>query len=87
MFGLGPTSSCYNDDFEDAPNPVEPFSQDEFAVHNDRELRNLDAGRDDGDDGGEDEDYDDLDCPRCGSEVRAHIDSPLAHCRKCGNKF
>ena len=73
------------DDDDDDYNPVEPFSRDEFSVHNDRELRNLDAGRDDGDDG--DEDYDDLDCPRCGSAVRAHVNSQFAHCRKCGNKF
>jgi len=29
---------------DDDYNPVEPFSQDEFVAHNDRELRNLDAG-------------------------------------------
>ena len=89
MFGFGPMSSFYDEDFEDGYNPVEPFSQDEFVVHNDRELRNLDAGREDWDDGDEDddEDYDDLDCPRCGNVVRCHVDAKFARCRKCGNQF
>ena len=61
MFGFGPMSSFYDEDFENDYNPVEPFSQDEFVAHNDRELRNLDAGREDWDDGeDDDEDYDDL---------------------------
>ena len=33
----------YDDDF-DGYDPTEPFSQAEFVVHSDRELRNLDAG-------------------------------------------
>jgi len=88
MFGFGPMSSFYDEDFENDYNPVEPFSQDEFVAHNDRELRNLDAGREDWD-GGEDddEDYDDLDCPRCGNAVRCHVDAKFARCRKCGNQF
>ena len=31
---------------DDAYNPVEPFSQDEFVTHSSRELQNLDAGND-----------------------------------------
>jgi len=42
-------------EFFDDYDPTEPFSQDEFIVHNDRELKNIDAGRDEWDDG-EDED-------------------------------
>jgi hypothetical protein len=37
-------------DFDDF-DPTEPFSEDEFLAHSKRELRNLDAGRDDWDDG------------------------------------
>jgi DNA-directed RNA polymerase subunit RPC12/RpoP len=90
MFGFGPMSAFYDEDCEDGFNPVEPFSRDEYAVHNDRELRNLDAGRDDwddGDDDDEDEEYEEFDCPRCGSEVRCPVGVPLARCKKCGNKF
>jgi len=43
MFGFGSISSFF---FGDEHNPVEPFSEDEFVTHNDRELKNLDAGRD-----------------------------------------
>jgi len=42
-------------DFFDEFDPTEPFSPDEFVFHNDRELRNLDAGREEDDDE-EDED-------------------------------
>ena len=42
-------------DFDDDYDPTEPFSPDEFVSHNTREIRNLDAGRDDWDDG-DDED-------------------------------
>ena len=91
MFGFGPMSSFYDEDFENNPNgynPIEPFSQDEFIVHNDRELRNLDAGRGEWDDGDDDDgDYDDLDCPRCGHAVRAHVHAQFARCRRCGNQF
>ena len=38
-------------DFDGDYDPTEPFSQDEFVAHNDRELKNLDEGRDDWDDG------------------------------------
>lgn len=89
MFGFGPMSSFYDEDFEeDGYNPVEPFSQDEFVSHNNRELRNLDAGREDFDDGDDyDEDIEDFDCPQCGSAVRCHVNAPFARCRKCGTKF
>ena len=52
----------FDDDFEDDYDPTEPFSQDEFVTHNKRELRNIDAGRDDQDDG------DDDICPDCGED-------------------
>ena len=45
-------------DFFDEYDPTEPFSEDEFIVHNDRELRNIDAGRD-ADDGDDEDDDDD----------------------------
>jgi len=57
---------------------TEPFSAAEFVAHNDRELRNLDAGR---------EEWDDLDCPMCGSEVRCRPNAPFARCRECGTEF
>ena len=76
----------FDDDFDDY-DPIEPFSQDEFVTHSKRELRNLDAGRAEDDDGDEDdEDYEDFDCPRCGNVVRCHVDAP-ARCRKCGHQF
>jgi len=88
MFGFGSMSAFYDEDFEDdhngGYNPIEPFSQDEFIAHNDREIRNLDAGRGEWDD---DEDYDDLDCPRCGNAVRCHVNAQFARCRRCGNQF
>ena len=67
---------------DDDYNPVEPFSQDEFVAHNDRELLNLDAGRSE-----YDEDYDDVVCPRCGSAVRNPVNAGTAYCRSCGTKF
>ena len=85
MFGFGPMSSFYDEDFEDGYNPVEPFSQDEFVVHNNRELRNLDAGRDDWGDG--DIDYDEVDCPDCGAELKFRDDAETVRCRNCGSKF
>ena len=95
MFGFGPMSSFYDEDFEDdnsrGYNPVEPFSQDEFIAHNDRELRNLDAGRDDWDDGDDDEDDDEdwfsTPCPRCNNMVDFKDSAEFARCKKCGNKF
>ena len=78
MFGFGPMSSFYDEDFENDYNPVEPFSQDEFVVHNDRELRNLDAGRDD---------RNEADCPHCGNVVRFRIDAESVRCRNCGKRF
>ena len=64
---------------DDVYNRVEPFSQDEFVAHSSRELENLDAGND--------EDYDDLVCPRCGSAVRSPVNDMTAQCRSCGTKF
>ena len=46
-------------------------------AHNDRELRNLDAGRYEYD-AGDDEDYDDVVCPRCGSAVRNPVNAKSA---------
>ena len=78
----------FDDDY-DEHDWTEPFSPAEFVAHNDRELRNLDAGRGEWDDGDEDdgEDYDDLDCPRCGNAVRCHVHAQTARCRKCGTQF
>ena len=81
MFGFGPMSSFYDEDFEDGYNPVEPFSQDEFVAHNNRELRNLDAGRD------ADDDYDREPCPDCGATLKFHTNSTSVRCRHCGSKF
>ena len=64
---------------DDAYNPVEPFSQDEFVTHSSRELQNLDAGND--------EDYDSVVCPRCGSAVQNPVNGGTAHCQSCGTKF
>ena len=61
MSSFGPMSSFDDDDFDDGYNPIEPFSEDEFVAHNDKELRNLDAGRDDWDDEDEDDDEDEYD--------------------------
>lgn len=78
----------FDDDFDDF-DPTEPFSEDEFVTYNKRELRNLDAGREEDDDGDDDddEDFEDFNCPNCGNEVRCHVDAPFAQCRKCGTKF
>ena len=80
----------FDDDFDDF-DPTEPFSEDEFVTHSRRELRNLDAGREEWDDGEEEdedeENIEDFDCPQCGSEVRCHVDASFARCRKCGTKF
>ena len=78
MFGFGMMSSFYDEDFEERYNPVEPFSRDEFAVHNDRELRNIDAGR---------EDYCHESCPRCGNTLRFRDSAVKVRCRNCGSKF
>lgn len=69
----------FDDDFMDDHNPVEPFSAAEFAVHNDRQLRNLDAGRDS-------DDPDRVECPDCGKMVRVR-DEGLVTCRNCGCEF
>lgn len=63
--------------FHDDYNVVEPFSQSEFAVHNDRELRNLDAGRD----------SDCVECPDCGKMVRIRDGDTFVTCRNCGCEF
>ena len=84
----------FDDDYGDF-DPTVPFSEDEFVTHSKRELRNLDAGReedydgdgDDEEDDDDDEDIEDFDCPKCGSPVRCHVDAPFARCRKCGTKF
>ena len=70
----------FDDDYDDY-DPTETFSDDEFVVHNNRELRNLDAGRDDSDD------YEELSCPHCGNVVLCHVHAPFVQCRKCGTKF
>ena len=49
--------------------PIELFSQDEFIMHNNRELNNFDADR---------EEWDDLGCPLCGNEVRCRANAPFA---------
>ena len=69
----------FDDDSGDY-NPVEPFSRDEFAVHDDDELDDLDAGRD----------CDVCDrepCPHCGTMVRFRDDDEFGLCRKCGEEF
>ena len=84
----------FDDDY-DGYNPVEPFSQDEFIVHNDRELRNLDAGRDDWDDGDEDDNDEDVNkehdfvCPHCrsGTVVRFHANTRSVRCPKCRSEW
>jgi len=63
----------FDDDYD--YDPTEPFSEDEFVTYNDRELRNLDAGRN--------ADCASVPCPCCGRMVR--IDS--ARCRSCGMEY
>ena len=70
----------FDDDYDDY-DPTEPFSQDEFVTHNNRELRNLDAGKN------ENDDYDYLRCPMCGNTVRCRPNAPFARCRECGTEF
>jgi len=81
MFGFGPMSSFFHDESlendGDFYNPVEPFSRDEFTTYNDRELRNLDAGRD--------SDYDE--CPECGEELHIRDGAEYVRCRECGGRF
>ena len=67
----------FDDDFDDY-DPTEPFSQDEFVVHNNRELRNIDAG------GNE---WEELRCPMCGNTVRCPANAPFARCQECGTEF
>jgi DNA-directed RNA polymerase subunit RPC12/RpoP len=74
----------FDDDY-DGFDPTEPFSEDEFVTYSKRELRNLDAGRDDGDDG--DIDYDEVDCPDCGAELKFRDDAEFVRCRDCGSRF
>ena len=69
----------FDDDFDDY-NPVEPFSEAEFVVHNNRQLRNLDAGRDS-------DDPDSVECPDYGSMVRICEGDEVAVCKKCGCDF
>ena len=81
MFGFGPMSSFYDEDFEAGYNPVEPFSQDEFVTYNNRDLRNLDAGRN------ENDDYAREPCPDCGMMLKFHTYATSVRCRNCGGKF
>ena len=74
----------FDDDYDDF-DPTEPFSEDEFVTYNKRELRNLDAGRDDWDD--DDDDCDEVDCPDCGTMLKFHNDAESVRCRHCGSKF
>jgi len=70
----------FDDDYDDY-DPTEPFSQDEFVTHNNRELRNLDVGR------AENDDYDEADCPHCGCVVTVDPDDDFAHCPNCNREF
>ena len=72
----------FDDDYFDDFNPVEPFSMGEFVTHNNRELRNLDAGRNEWDD-----DPDRVRCPDCGHMVGICEGDEVAICRKCGCDF
>jgi len=71
---IGAFTMFDDDDYD----PTEPFSQDEFVAHNNRELRNIDAGRNE---------WEDLRCPMCGSAVRSPANAPFARCRECGTEF
>ena len=77
MFGFGPMSSFYDDDFE-RHDPTEPFSRAEFSVHSDDELDDLDAGRDD---------TNRATCPDCGATLKFRCDATKVRCRNCGGKF
>ena len=70
----------FDEDFFDDFSPTEPFSQAEFVVHNNRQLNNLDAGRNDND-------PDRVKCPDCGSMVGIPEDNVFATCRNCGYEF
>ena len=80
MFGFGPMSSFYDEDFERRYDPTEPFSGDEFTTHSDRELDDLDAGRNC-------DDYYCETCPDCGNTLRFRAGAVMVHCRNCGGKF
>ena len=77
MFGFGPMSEFYNENFEKKYNPVKPFSQSEFSVHNDDELEDIDAGRD----------YYRQPCPKCGASLKIRDDAAKVRCSNCGVKF
>ena len=70
----------FDDNYDDY-DPIEPFSQDEFVTHSKRELRNLDAGRAENDDG------DEADCPHCGCVVTVDPDDDFVHCPNCNREF
>jgi ribosomal protein S26 len=72
----------FDDDYDDF-DITEPFSEAEFVVHNDRELRNLDAGRNEWDNGDDDR----VECPHCGNMVKIREDDAYVHCRECGEEF
>ena len=67
-------------DDDDGFDPTEPFSEDEFIVYNNRELKALDAGRD----------PDALRrtrCPDCGAAVVFDVDDDEVECDDCGCEF
>jgi len=68
-----------SDDFDDY-DPIEPFSRDEFIVHDDDELDDLDEGKD------ADAFYREA-CPRCGTMMSFQGGDTFAYCRHCGGKF
>jgi len=69
----------YEDD-DDSYNPVEPFSQDEFAVHDDDELEELDAG-------GDPDVLVTEQCPNCGTVIVFDEDDEKVECQNCGCEF
>jgi len=69
----------FDDDFDNY-DPTEPFSQDEFIVHDDDELDDLDCGED------ADAFYREP-CPRCGTMMRFQGGDVYAYCRSCGGRF
>ena len=81
MFGFGPMSSFYDEDFEDdGYDPTEPFSQDEFVSYSNNELAALDAGRDS-------DALCRVRCPDCGAIVVFDEDDDEVECQDCGCEF
>ena len=78
MFGFGPMSSFYDEDFEDdGYDPTEPFSQDEFVSYSNNELAALDAGRDP-------DALCRVRCPDCEAIVVFDEDDDEVECHGCG---